>query len=176
VAPPGWPGYAPPGTYPAYPPGYYPSPYYYQPLLPPAALPYEDGQSVPRGYRVRARPVKSLLIAGSITFGTTYLASVLAGATVLANGLQDGKAASPLFAPVVGPFITIGTAGSGGATPLLVLDGLVQLGGIVMLICGAAIEEKYLQRYAAGEASPLEALVHPDVILGPRYGGLRWTL
>jgi hypothetical protein len=174
-----WPGYPPPGGYPGYPPGYYPPPYpYYQgaPLLPPATLPYEEGQSVPHGYRVRARPIKPLIIAGSITFGTTYLASVLAGATILANGVDGGKATAPLFAPVIGPFITIGTAGSGGTTPLLVLDGLAQLGGIVMLICGAAMEEKFLQRYAAGEVGPLEALVHPDVIVGPRYGALRWTL
>jgi hypothetical protein len=144
--------------------------------LPPATLPYEEGQSVPHGYRVRARPIKSLVIAGSVTFGTTYLASVLTAATMLANGLQEGKTAAPLFAPVVGPFITIGTAGSGGTTPFLVLDGLAQLGGIVMLICGAAIEEKFLQRYAAGEAGPLEALLHPEVIVSPRYGALRWTL
>jgi hypothetical protein len=145
-------------------------------VLPPPTLPYEEGQTVPRGYRVRARPIKPLIIAGSITFGSTYLASVLVAATVLANGIQDGKATAPLFAPVVGPFITIGTTGSGGGTPFLVLDGLAQLGGMVMLICGAAIEEKYLQRYAAGDVGPLEALVHPNVILGPRYGALRWTL
>jgi hypothetical protein len=117
------------------------------------------------------------VIAGSVTFGVIYLSSVLTAASVLASDLNNGKMFSPLFAPIVGPFIAIGTTNSSGGTPLLVLDGLAQLAGMTMLICGAAIEEKYLQRAAEGHTTPLDVFLHPpQVILGARGGALRWAL
>jgi hypothetical protein len=151
-------------------------PYDYPPLLPPPTLAYEDGQTVPYGYRVRARPNRAVVIAGSVAFGSTYLTSVLTAGTVLAGGYDAGKPYAPLFAPGVGPFIAIGTLRGGAGTPLLVLDGLAQLGGLAMLISGVAIEERYLQRVAGGEASPLEVLAHPDVVVGPRSAALRFAM
>jgi hypothetical protein len=191
MAPPGYPapqpypGYPPP--YGAYPPGYLPPgyyappgfPYYYpqvQALLPPATLAYEDGQSVPSGYRVRSRPHRALVIAGSVIFGSTYLTSVLTAGAVLAGGVDSGKPLAPLFAPGIGPFIAIGTVGGGAGVPLLVLDGLAQLGGLAMLISGVAIEERFLQRVAGGHASPLEVFAHPDLVVGPRSAALRFTM
>lgn len=200
-APPaGWPGYAPQPygappygaqpygaqpygappygaqPYGAQPPGYYPPPYYYYPpamnMLPPATLPYEDGESVPHGYQVKTRPVRSLVIAGAVTFGATYLVSLLTAATVLAANGADGKPLTPLFAPVVGPFITIGTVHADGAGSLwLVLDGLAQTAGAVMLVYGLAAEEKYLQRTPQTAA---EALLHPMVLVGPGSTSVRW--
>jgi hypothetical protein len=172
-----FPGYGAPAYYP--PPGYYPPPSYSPPgasLIPPTTLPYEDGQTVPHGYRIKARPVRSLVVAGSVTFGATYLASLLGAAAVVA-GSDDGKSFTPLFAPVVGPFITIGTAGSSGAGTLwLVLDGLVQTAGATMLVVGLAADEKFLERAASGEATPLESLAHPQVMMTPGGAALRWML
>ena len=180
-----WPGYAPPPGYgypsPGYgaPPGYYPPPYsYYTPganLQPPATLAYDDGQTVPHGYQLKTRPVRSLEIAGSISFSVTYLTSILVAAPVLANDPTSGKPLAPLFAPVVGPFIAVGTAHSNGVGTLwLVLDGLVQTGGATMLILGLAAEEKYLQRSAA-RLDPLDRIAHPDVLVGPGAASVRWT-
>jgi hypothetical protein len=191
AAPPGAAPAGPPGTtpppagYPQYapqpygaPPGYYPPPYYYYPpgmnVLPPATLPYEEGESVPQGYQVKTRPVRSLVIAGAVTFGSTYLVSLLTAATVLAasSGSSDAKDLAPLFAPVVGPFITIGTTHANGAGTLwLVLDGLAQTGGAVMLIYGLAAEEKFLQR---SPQTALEVLTHPAVMVGPGSTSLKW--
>jgi hypothetical protein len=172
----------PPGGAPGYPwgaPGYYPPPYYYSPglnLVPPTTLPYEEGQTVPSGYRLKTRPVRSLVITGSITFGATYLISLIVGATAVAQG-GDNKSFAALFAPVVGPFISIGTIGSSGAGTLwLVIDGLTQTAGAAMLITGLAVDEKFLQRAATGSVSPLEALAHPQLLVGPRSAALRWTL
>jgi hypothetical protein len=145
-------------------------------LVPPATLPYEEGQTVPNGYRLRTRPVRSLVVSGSITFGVTYLISLIVGATAVAQG-GDNKSFAPLFAPVVGPFISIGTIGSSGTGTLwLVIDGLTQTAGAAMLITGLAVDEKFLQRAPTGSAGVLEALVHPQVFLGPGSAVLRWKL
>jgi len=143
-------------------------------VLPPATLPYEEGESVPLGYQVKTRPVRALVIAGSVTFGVTYLLSLLTAATVLAaNPDSSGsKSLTPLFAPVVGPFITIGTVKADGAGSLwLVLDGLAQTAGAVMLIYSLAAEEKYLHRAPQTAA---ELLSHPMVLVGPGSTSLRW--
>ncbi|APR75065.1 Hypothetical protein A7982_00411 [Minicystis rosea] len=141
-------------------------------MLPPATLPYEEGEAVPPGYQVKTRPVRSMVIAGSVTFGATYLVSLLTAATVLAADSRDGKQLAPLFAPVVGPFIAIGTTKSEGAGTLwLVLDGVAQTAGAVMLIYGLAAEEKYLQRTPMTAA---EIITHPQVFIGARSASVKW--
>jgi hypothetical protein len=154
----------------AYPPGYYPQVH----MLPPATLPYEEGEVVPRGYDLKKRPVRSMVIAGAVTFGSTYVVSLLTSATILAADSHSGKPLAPLFVPIAGPFITIGTAKSDGAGTLwLVLDGVAQTAGAVMLIYGLVAEEKYLQRQPMTFA---EQLKKPELLVGPTSMGLRWTL
>ncbi len=176
-----WPGTGMPGLgAPQAPPLDYPAPaspppYYAPALVPPATLPYEEGEPIPNGYVIKKRSVRSLLIGGSVTFGTTYLVSLIFGAALAAGGVSDGQRYLPLVAPIVGPFITIGTVGSGAGTPVLVLDGLLQLGGMTLLLCGAAMDEKFLQHTAPPADRALDVLLHPAPILTSRGGGLRWT-
>jgi hypothetical protein len=170
AAPPAaWPGYAPYG---APPQGYYPQPYYYPPpmtVLPPPTLPYTEGEPVPQGYQLKTRPVRSMVIAGAITFGSTYLVSALTSASLIAASSSNNAGFAPLFAPIAGPFVTIGTAHATGAGILwLVLDGLGQTAGATMLIYGLVAEEKYLQR------TPVARLTHPEVLVGPGTTALRW--
>ncbi len=157
---------------------YYPPYFYYPPapaILPPATLPYDEGQTIPPGYELKKRPIRSMVIAGSITFGVTYLVSILTAATVLASDSDEGKKLAPMFAPAVGPFIAIGTAKADGAGTLwLVLDGVTQTAGAVMLIYGLAAEEKFLERTPT-KTSALFKLTHPEVRIGPRTGVVRWT-
>ncbi len=178
------PGYtAPPGYYPApgyYPPptGYYPPPAGYYPapmnVIPPPTLPYEEGQTVPPGYQLKTRSVRKAVIAGAVVFGSIYLTSLLAGATAISIDSSNGSQYAPLFAPVVGPFITIGTAHASGAGTLwLVLDGLGQAAGAATLIYGLAADEKYLQY--SGPAAALDVLAHPKLVLGPGSAAVRWT-
>lgn len=153
--------------------GPYPPPYYYYPppvaYLPPATLPYEDGDPVPPGYEIKTRAVRSMLIAGATTFGAPYLVSLISAAVIFASD-SSGSQIAPLFAPIVGPFITIGTSRAGGpATFWLVVDGLAQTGGAIMFIYGLAAKEKFLKR------TPFESSSVPEVILGPSSGALRWT-
>ena len=193
-APPGYgqapPGYGqPPPGYGQPPPGYYPPPagygqpqqggyspppgYYYPPpgaMMPVLTLPYEDGDPIPQGFNVRSRANRSLIIAGSITFGAPYIISALIAATVVSADSTNGSQYAPLFAPVVGPFITIGTSHSEGAgTFWLAFDGLAEAGGVAMFIAGLTMEEKYLQR------TPIHASLKPEVIPNPGGMKLKWT-
>ncbi|MEJ7729317.1 MAG: hypothetical protein WKG00_08880 [Polyangiaceae bacterium] len=183
--PPGYgapPGYGPPQGYPpgAYPPppGYgspagaypyaYPYPYgypgYMQPVPPPRTLPYDEGQAIPPGYHVEERARRGLVIAGTVTFGSAYLISILGASSAVASDDSSSDDFAPLFIPVAGPFITLGTAdGADGAAPIFILDGIAQVGGLALLIAGLAAQESLLVRnpdVATG--------VVPEVGLGPR--------
>ena len=135
----------------------------------------QDGHSyrkdpIPQGFNVRSRANRSLIIAGSITFGAPYLISALVAATVVSADSNSGGQFAPMFAPVVGPFITIGTAHAEGAgTFWLIFDGLAQAGGVAMFIAGMTMEEKYLQR------TPAHASVKPEVLVNPGGMKLKWT-
>ena len=165
-------GYYPPPGYGQPPAGYYPPPGYYYPppsaMMPVLTLPYEDGDPIPQGFSVRSRADKSLLIAGSITFGAPYLISALVAATTLSANADGGGEFAPLFVPVIGPFIAIGTAHAEGAgTFWLVFDGLAQAGGVTMFIAGLVLEDKYLQR------TP-QASFKPEVLVNPGGMNLKW--
>jgi hypothetical protein len=151
----------------AAPPGYYPY-YLYPPGVDvrlPQELSFEEGETVPSGYALKQRRVRSLILAGSLTFGSTFLTSVIFGAV-------DSQL-RPLFAPVVGPFVTIGTAHSDAAGTLwLALDGMAQTAGAVLFVHGMVAREKYLQRV---ETSALDVLAHPMVVVGPRAAVARWV-
>jgi hypothetical protein len=135
-------------------PYYQGQPYPYQPQ------PYYQGQPTyvqPQRTVVRyvTRPRIGLIVAGAVTLGTSWLITSAAAATnatydaysVTINGSGSGSGdfgyASqlwPLYIPVLGPWIEMGyLSGSGAPTgaALLAFDGLVQAGGLAMIIGGA---------------------------------------
>src|SRR5262249_19712664 len=114
----------------------------------PPTMDYEEGQPIPPNYRLERRIRKGMLIGGAVTFGSCYLLSVIAaGAAASAANASTKNDFLPLYAPLAGPFIAIGTAGTTGAgTFLLVLDGLGQVGGLALGITGLAWKESLLVR------------------------------
>jgi hypothetical protein len=163
------PGYYPPSA----PPYYGPPQYYYTPggTLP-LILPYEPGQPVPPGYRVKTRASRSLLISGAVTFGVPYVVSALIASTVLSADTASGEPLAPLFIPFAGPFITIGTTHAGGVASFwLVLDGLAQIGGAALFTGGLLTEDRFLQRVSA---HPAAARLLPEVRVAPGFTSLRW--
>jgi hypothetical protein len=115
---------------------------------------------VPQGYQVVTRIQTGWVVRGAVTLGSTWLLNVLI-ATVTASNQQT--LFIPLFAPVVGPFIAIGTASQyfnvcidprsvlcssslavGIAAVVFGLDGLVQALGAAMLIYGLAAPTRQL--------------------------------
>jgi hypothetical protein len=163
----------PPGAYPPPPPGYYaypPPPLEEQP----SELPYEEGDPIPEGYEPVTKMRKGLVIAGSVVFGSTYLISIITAAQVadVAGTTED---VWPLFVPVVGPFIAMGTThawsdgeGSNGLGAILLLDGIAQVGGAAMFIGGVASHTTVLKRTASSD-------VQVDLELRPNGVGFSGT-
>ncbi len=92
----------------------------------PYTLPYYEEEPAPPGYRLVKRTNTAMAIAGGSTLGGLWLVSVLTGAALEDGSGNDGEFL-PLMLPLVGPFVTLGTADpnvTGGTA--LVLDGIGQ--------------------------------------------------
>jgi hypothetical protein len=127
-------------------------------------IPFREGTSVPRGFRLDSSPRVALVATGASVSGALWLIS-----TVTAIGLDkqapvDGDPNFddmywPMFIPVIGPFIAIGTADSSGTgAGILALDGALQAGGLAMMIAGFVAPKLELvpQKgvYLSGQAAP----------------------
>jgi hypothetical protein len=93
---------------------------------------------VPAGYRRTLRPRRDILSAGAALFALPYLASAAVATTGYTSDAATDSARGVLWAPVVGPFVWIGSSGSAAADVFLVLDGLAQLSGLSMFIYAIA--------------------------------------
>jgi hypothetical protein len=144
---------APPAIAAAPPPYPYPYRYPYPWAPPPQALParldYVDGAEVPRGYHVETGIRTGLVIAGAVMLGVGY--GIAAGVAASTEG--DGRADSA-YIPIAGPFILAGRLDydAGGGLGLmavgvpLILNGLVQTAGTVLLVAGLGSSRSWLQR------------------------------
>jgi hypothetical protein len=178
--PPGYAAYPPPGAYPPPPPGYayaYPSA-----PRPPESIPYEGGP-VPAGYHVEERPRRGMLIAGPVILGVPYVL----GLTV-ASSENFPNSSGWLAVPALGPWITLaarhrsGTCAystyASGCTDtidstvdnttrtFLILDGLMQGAGTILLIYGLSSTKHVLARDFVGSLQLTPAKIGRDA-----YGG-----
>jgi len=152
--------------------------------LPPYAprlLPYEEGMPIPPGYQVEMRRRRPLIIAGAALFGAGWLTSALTASTVMLGYGKHRSEVAPLFVPLAGPFIAMGTSRDArlddpvtrvnGA--LLLLDGAAQLTGAALFIAGMATREPVLARTPRSYA-PKDASAAPEVLFSGRAAALRW--
>src|SRR5690606_30641691 len=97
------------------------------------------------GYRVVTSMRKGWVVAGFTTFGSLWFVSAL---TAAINDSANGSAnLTPLYAPVLGPFITMATAESKGiGTFTLALDGLGQTSMLALGIAGILAPKSELVR------------------------------
>ncbi len=103
------------------------------------------GDPVPAGYRVRTEPNWGLVSAGAATLAITYGPFVLVA-------IQSGQAFNAI--PIVGTILAyrpseetwIGNFIDALAMTALVVDGLMQAGGVVMLVAGLAARKSSLER------------------------------
>ncbi len=121
---------------------------------------WNEGEPIPPGYHPSSRVRGGLIGGGAGLFGAFYLISALVaavGTDVCNSGINCHNPFWPMYIPVAGPFITIGTVGSSATGDIfLILDGLAQAGGVAMIIVGA-IGHTVLVRNDLGEAkNPLE--------------------
>jgi len=111
----------------------------------PRRLAWEPGEVIPPGYRPITSPDKGLLIAGLVTIGVGCLPAIVTG--VIASLAGEGEAFGPMFVPVVGPFITVATAGAEDTGAyLLALDGLAQALGFTLFAVSFAVKDHALSR------------------------------
>jgi len=123
---------------------------------------WSEGDPIPPGYHPISRVRGGLVAGGASLFGAMYLLFGLLPATIDSDSCSGYSGSSchntlwPLYIPVVGPFITMGTNGSHSTTVglLLAIDGLAQAGGMAMMIFGA-IGRTVLMRNDLG-MNPLE--------------------
>lgn len=131
--------------------------------LPPGMeLPYEDGDPIPPGYRLARQPRRGLVIGGSIMTGIGWGLS-LTGAVAADFDSKSGF----LVVPVLGPWLMLAAGGAkdrdcsssssyydydydcgsrSGLRSVLVLDGLLQTAGAVMVVAGIAFPRVRLVR------------------------------
>jgi hypothetical protein len=174
MPPPGY-GYPPP------PYGYPPYPYGYPPPGPqareaPRELPYQEGEPTPPGYRYEERPRTGLIIAGSLVLGIPYVLGLYGAA---AADFENGS--GWLAVPAVGPFLMIATrddecderndsvgdglecVGEIYLVTLLILDGMMQTAGAIMLGFGLGSNKK---RWVRNDVS----LTVAPTLIGSGYG------
>jgi hypothetical protein len=114
----------------------------------------------PPGYELRDRSQRGLVIAGSVTLGSTWLLSAITAGIIASGGSEEEFV--PLFVPLAGPFITLGTADSNTlGSFLLVADGLAQVMGLGMLVAGVIYpKHEWVLSHARLELTPL---VSPEI-------------
>lgn len=134
----------------------------------PSRLPYNDDDPIPPGYEIQTRPRMGLAKAGIATFVPLYGLSVLFGGVYLGSQSGDAGKYGPMIVPIVGPWVTIGTANTDSGTFFLVLDGLGQATGAALFLAGMLTDEKYLAR-TTGRLNP-----RPEVFVTPTSVAMRW--
>jgi hypothetical protein len=124
-------------------------------MVAPREIEWEPGEPIPPGYRPSTKFRTGLVVGGAVTLGSVWLTNVIFASFVVSAGGGD---AAPLFAPVVGPFIAIGTIGTrdlgGLGTFWLAFDGVVQCAGAAMLIAGFAAPRNILVRVGSVTLQP----------------------
>ena len=134
----------------------------------PLEMPYDPDKGIPPGYRIGEKPRHSLAIAGAVTLGSLWVVSCIVGGIIEDDNNYNNDRGWPMYIPVVGPFITIGTAHTGAsATTMLFFDGIAQAAGAAMFIAGMNTTQKVLKyQFTAGGS---EVAVQP--IAAPTQGG-----
>lgn len=180
--PPGYGGYPPPGYWPqGYPPGYAPPGYapYAPPLSVPPPPPRMDPDHPPPGYHTESRARRGMVLGGGLMLGIGYLISAGVGAA----GITDhNRGLVPMLVPVAGPFITLetshvfegtrdqaATVGKVFGAMGLILDGVLQVGGLSMVVVGLAAPKQTVVRDRDEE--PRAA---PTVAIGPAGASACW--
>ena len=162
----------------------YPVPAYGYPqpqMRSPDSVPY-DGGPVPAGYHVEERPRRGLVIAGTIVLAVPYGLGL-----AVAGGQNFPNSTGWLIVPGIGPWLTlasrhksVGCSSSSSSSfndcvdsslddttrTFLIIDGLMQTGGAVMLIAGIAAPKKVIARDFMGSLH-----FTPSTIGRTGYGG-----
>lgn len=107
-------------------------------------IPYHESMTVPEGYHLEETPRYGLIATGVSITSTLWLVSTISAIALDREASQNGDPNFddmywPMFIPVAGPFVAIGTADSSGTgAAILALDGTIQAVGLALTIAGFA--------------------------------------
>lgn len=156
------PRYAPYGQ-PAYPP---PVQYYPKPAGPPLVFYGWDADvPPPAGYDLRSSPNSKLIGLGVGMFSVGYVTAGVVGLVAVSDQRPaDADDWYPLFVPIAGPFVAMGTLeASTGETGVLLADGILQVAGLLAII-GGALDTRYkLVRTQVGLSDDVVVDVMPTI-------------
>jgi len=139
---------------------------------PPGPAPYQPPPEPPR------RRGKSMMIAGFVTFGASYLSTAFVGAAALDTSREFGgttdtqsqRLGTALLVPVVGPLIAIPNIESYLGSIFSVLSFVAQAGGLSLGIAGAVRYTRDGRRMQAPQAG-LHLGKGVRLRAAPRFGG-----
>lgn len=103
---------------------------------------YIEGMQLPPNAQVVSRVRTGLLIPGIAIFAASYITMAFTYSFASAFGDPPGT----MLIPLIGPFFLMPDASQEGRV-LLGFDALLQIGGMTMLILGAAVKAKYVTWY-----------------------------
>ena len=109
---------------------------------------WHDGEPIPLGYHPAQRTRTGAIVGGAVTLGSLYLINAFVASvwTDAVKGTQESNPVTGLFVPVLGPFITIPQSSSATADFFLILDGLGQTTGAILLVWGLTSPQTVLMR------------------------------
>jgi hypothetical protein len=171
------PSYAPPGATPtagapaaapAVAPAAAPAPRAYGPPPPPAASQaplvvygWDPDVPPPDGYEMDSDVNIGLIGTGAGLLVMGYVTSVLVAVVATeVEEVSDGTKSdwSPLYAPVAGPFVAIGTLdASGSGVGFLLAGGFVQAAGALAIVMGIVDQDFKLVKTAGVDVAPIAA-------------------
>ena len=140
-------------------------------------LPYRDGKPIPPGYSIDTVPLKGMIAGGASLAAGLHLVSMIAAVALDAEAdevIVDEQGGTrtdpefsdrytPLFIPLVGPFIAVKTADSfGTGRAILIMNGVGQVTGAALMIAGLVTTKKELVR----DEAPISFNVAPMVADG----------
>jgi hypothetical protein len=130
----------------------------------------------PPGYHTESRARSGLVVGGAVMFGISYVLSVTGAVAGSAGGSTEYN---PLYIPVLGPFIALGSTHTFEATNDagtqvgrvfgaigLIFDGLIQVTGASLIIVGVAARRDVVVRDLPPEM--------PEVSFGAGGATARW--
>jgi hypothetical protein len=110
----------------------------------PLELAWRPGEVIPPGYAPYSRPSTGLLVSGSVAFGTVYLPSFITAWVGMFGGVPE---LTPLFIPVVGPLVSMGTLeAEDEGLYVLALNAGIQALGVTLFAMSFLDDDAYLRR------------------------------
>src|SRR5262249_54954277 len=124
---------------------------------------FDDSAPVPYGYTKVSRVRKGPIIAGAVALGATYLATTFIAAVADEVIKADGSNTdvTPMYLPVVGPFLEIGNTDNAVARFYLTVSGLGQATGAILLVYGLTNSRTVLVRNDRLVVTSIAPLVAP---------------